>query len=391
MRPLIYFLYSPLFLLSNVLCALVHPGLLHNSTDFTRVATNVAAGNEPWLTGFNKLINNSHASPTYVASPQATVIRGTTGEENYNILYNDIAAAYALALRWKITSNATFAAAASSIVDGWSSTLVEINGTSDKFLASGIYGYQFANVVEILRDYTDWAGFSAATDLLLNVFYPMNLDFLTNHNGANITHYWANWDLCNMASALAIGVVADNQTIFDDAINYFYTGAGEGSIDHLVWVQYNATTSGDNDLLGQLQESGRDQGHSMLDIALVTAFAKMAESQGIALFDYEDSLILKGAEYAAKYNLGNDVPYTTYENVDVVQTVINDSSRGDIRPIWELPYNRYKSMGDRVQWTTQYADLVRNNGSGAEGGGGDYESTSGGYDQLGYGTLMYTV
>lgn len=35
--------------------------------------------------------------------------------------------------------------------------------------------------------------------------------------------------------------------------------------------------------------------------------------------------------------------------------------------------------------------MVVGDGDGAEGGGGDYGTTSGGYDQLGWGTLMYTL
>lgn len=102
---------------------------------------------------------------------------------------------------------------------------------------------------------------------------------------------------------------------------------------------------------------------------------------------------LISAEYVAKYNLGNDVPYTTYNNSDDVnQTVISNSSRGDVRPIWELLYNHYGVLkGLNVTYTKEYRDLVVEDGDGAEGGGGDYGTTSGGYDQLGWGTLLYTL
>lgn len=130
----------------------------------------------------------------------------------------------------------------------------------------------------------------------------------------------------------------------------------------------------------------------MLDIGLVGAFAQMAYNQGIDLFAYLDNRILKGAEYAAKYNLGNDVQYTTYVNSDVTQDVISDAGRGNIRPIWELIYNHYvKIKGLEATYSEQYAKLVRDDAGGAEGGGGDYGPNSGGYDQLGFGTLLYTV
>lgn len=99
-------------------------------------------------------------------------------------------------------------------------------------------------------------------------------------------------------------------------------------------------------------------------------------------------------EYAAKYNLGCDVPYTTYTNtdIDVSQTVISSSYRGTIRPMGELLYAHYSSLkGLNASWTGEYRDLVVTNSSGAEGGGGDYGPNSGGYDQLGYGTLLYRL
>jgi hypothetical protein len=97
---------------------------------------------------------------------------------------------------------------------------------------------------------------------------------------------------------------------------------------------------------------------------------------------------LAGAEYIAKYNLGYDVPYVTYDNCDHVnQTVISPSGRGAFRPIWEQIYNHYVNrMGLSAPYTQAYATRVR-----PEGGGGNYGPSSGGYDHLGYGTLTFTL
>src|SRR5205807_699781 len=94
--------------------------------------------------------------------------------------------------------------------------------------------------------------------MMLNVFYPMNNDFLLHHNDACITNYWANWDLCNMNSVLAIAILCDDGAKYDQAVNYFKTGAGNGSINHAVPFLY------DSQGLAQWQESGRDQGHTMM-------------------------------------------------------------------------------------------------------------------------------
>jgi hypothetical protein len=366
--------------------AFVHPGLLHSAADFERMKTRVASGGEPWTAGWQRLVANPHASAKWTPRPVPVVYRGFDGThpENYTLLYNDAAAAYALALRWKISGDASYADAAVKILDAWSGTLTQIAGTSDKFLASGIYGYEIANAAEIIRGYEGWpaAGFARFRQMMLDVFYAMNHAFLLRHNGACVTHYWANWDLANMASMLAIGVLADDRAIYAEAVDYFKNGAGNGAIGKAVYVVHPGN-------LGQWQESGRDQGHNTLGIALMGAFAEMAWKQGDDLYGYADNRFLAGAEYVASYNLGNDVPYTPYRNCDpsVNQAAISSASRGAIRPGWELVYNHYVvRRGLSAANVAAFAAKVR-----PEGGGGNYGPNSGGYDQLGYGTLTATL
>jgi hypothetical protein len=367
----------------------IHPGLLHTESDFIRMQNMVNSSTQPWLSGWNKLTANSHSFSTYnMQGPVAIVYRGTGSPENYSKLYNDIAAAYQNALRWKVNGDTACGNKAIAIMNAWSSTLTSIQGSADRWLAAGIYGYEFANAAEIMRSYSGWAAadFTAFKNMMLNVFYPMNHDFLVNHNGACITNYWANWDLCSMASMLSIGILCDDSAKFDEAVTYFKTGAGNGSIDHAVPFLYAGN-------LGQGQESGRDQGHQCLDISLLGAFCQMAYNQGQDLFGYETNKALAVSEYTASYNLGNTVPFTTYNwgngttCAPQSQTVISASGRGDIRPSWELIYNHFANvMGVPATYSSQYATNIR-----PEGGGGDYGSTSGGYDQLGFGTLTYSA
>jgi len=366
-----------------------HPGLLHSAADFSRMVNKVNASAQPQISGWNVLVANAHSASTYtMQGPVAIVYRGTGTPENYSKLYNDIAAAYQNALRWKIAGTTANADKAVAIMNAWSSTLTSIQGTSDRFLASGLYGYEFANAAEIMRSYSGWTAsdFTRFQNMMRNIFYPMNHDFLTNHNGACISHYWANWDACNMASILAIGVLCDDTAKFNEAIYYFKSGAGNGSYGHVAPFAY-----ADSGGLAQCQESGRDQGHSCLDVSLYGAFCQMAFNQGQDLFAYNPwkdvrPRIQGMCEYVASYNLGNNVPYTTYNNCDNVnQTVIASGSRGDIRPSWELLYGHYVQLRGLSSPNIQaYALKVR-----PEGGGGDYGPNSGGYDQLGFGTLTY--
>ncbi|MEV8540106.1 alginate lyase family protein [Streptomyces sp. NPDC051572] len=363
-----------------------HPGALHNAGDINRAKVRVAAGTDPWLSGWNKLTANSHSQSTWTPNPQATIIRGGTGE-NYGTLYNDIAAAYQNALRWRVGGTEANAACAAKILNAWSSTLTTVTGNADRFLAAGIYGWGFANAAELMRDY-DAFDLAAFQQMMVDVFYPINNNFLTVHNGACITNYWANWDLCNMASIMAIGILCDDGAKYDQAVTYFKSGAGNGSVAHAVPFLY---TDSDGYALGQWQESGRDQGHTMMGMGQMGAICEMAWNQGDDLYSYDSRRFMKAAQYVAKYNLGSDVPYTTYSWGTgqtcsySEQTVIASGSRGQVRPVWAMlhyHYNRRLYLDDKYISAMAYSVAP-------EGGGGDYGSTSGGYDQLGFGTLMY--
>ena len=364
----------------------VHPGLLHTEADFARMRTKVNAGAQPWKGSWDILVSNSRSQLTWAARPVDTVRRGGD-RQNYGQLMNDIAAAYQTALRWKITGDVSYANKSIEIMNAWSANLQFVTGNADRFLAAGIYGYQFANVAEIMRTYSGWAtaDFERFKDMLLTKFYPLSDDFLNNHNGACITNYWANWDLCNMAFILSLGVLCDRRDLYNRAIGYFQNGAGNGSITHAVWYLHSST-------LGQWQESGRDQGHCTLGIGLMGAFCEMAWNQGDDMYGYDSNRFMKGAEYVAKYNIGDSVPYVTYnwgtgQNCAAAsQPVISGAGRGSIRPVWEMVYNHYANrMGLSVPAMAAYAAIHR-----PEGGGGNYGTASGGFDQLGFGSLTFT-
>ena len=364
-----------------------HPGMLHNWGDINRAKVRVAAGDDPWLSGWNRLTANSHSQSTWTARPQSIVYRGSGTPENYSLLYNDIAAAYQNALRWQVAGTAANGDCAVRILNAWANTLTSIQGTADRFLAAGIYGWQFANAAELMRGY---AGFdlNKFKQMMLNVFYPMNNSFLTNHNDACITNYWANWDLCNMASIMAIGILCDDGAKYDQAVNYFKSGGGNGQIQRAVPFLYPGVEGYD---LGQWQESGRDQGHTVMGMGQMGAVCEMAWNQGDDLYSYDGRRFMKAAQYVAKYNLNMNVPFTTYTwgsgqtCSQQSQTVISSTSRGQVRPVWAMLHYHY---GRRLLLDDKYIAQMCFSVA-PEGGGGDYGTTSGGFDQLGFGTLMY--
>ncbi|MDQ0059040.1 RICIN domain-containing protein [Paenibacillus harenae] len=371
--------------------AFVHPGILHTQADFDRMTQMVNAGTQPYLDGYNLLVNSSLSSSNWTPRATDTIIRGGTGD-NVALLFIDVARAYQNALLWKITGNTANGDTARNILNAWSSTLTTVSGNADRYLASGLYGYQLANVSEIMRDYP---GFNV-TDMetmLLNVFYkPLNERFLIgnefggDHNDAYIQNYWANWDLANMAATVAIGIFCDRRDIYDIGVEYYKHGAGNGSI-------YNAIPFLHPGGLAQWQESGRDQPHTQLGIGLMASINEMAWNQGDDLYGWANNRFLRAAEYVAKYNNGDDnVPFATYEwgsgtnGAVQTQTVISNAGRNEMRPVWEMIYNHYANRkGLSVPHIAARAQLLR-----PEGGPNSNSAHPSAFDQTGFGTLLYT-
>jgi hypothetical protein len=361
---------------------IVHPGMLHTEADFTRMRTKVTAATQPWKGSWDLLVASANSQNTWGPRAVVTINRGTS-PDNSALLYNDAAAAYQNALRWKISGDTSFADNAVRILNAWGYTLTGITGNADRFLAAGLYGYEMANAAEIMRTYPGWAAadFAQFKTMMLNVFYPMNHDFLVNHNSANPQNYWANWDLCNMCTILAIGILCDDQAKIDEAVNYFKTGNGQGSITHAVPILHSP-------MLGQWQESGRDQEHTEMGVGLMATFCEMAWNQGIDLYGYNNKRFLAGAEYVARYNNMRDVPFAFYSWLSGASgpmntaTAVSGASRGATRNIWDMIFGHYgQRMGLYVPEVEEKANASRPDG------GPQYGDHGSKFDHLGFTTL----
>ncbi|NDV83662.1 alginate lyase family protein [Bacteroides sp. 51] len=411
-----------------------HPCAMFNEADFTRVKTMLDNGTapQPVKDEFQKLKDNSYAMHTYQHTPQTKIVRGdVTGtgfaSENYGFAMRDAAAAYQKALLWKLTGDAAYANESITIMNDWAKTCTEVTSNdSNHKLAAGCQGYTFANAAEIMQTYNGWN----ATDLakfkewMVNVFASKNKDFLDNHQGANncAHHYWSNWDLVNMCSYLAIGILTENNDMVNYVVNYFYAGAGNGSIKYMIQGTHTDPL-GTGETICQNQESGRDQGHASMSVAVVANLCQMAYTlhQGntsvekLDFFSAESNAILGMGEYTALFNLKNGtdnanstgawlitadkMPFDEYKyctgcsctdkNHGAIHTsVADDTGRGGVRPGWEILYNHYakvKGLSSGYKYAKQLADKMR-----PEGGSGDgrYGGNSGAFDQLGWGTLM---
>jgi regulation of enolase protein 1 (concanavalin A-like superfamily) len=348
----------------------VHPGGLHTKADLDRMKTQVAARAHPWIDDWDLLIADPLAQNTYKAA--ATPNMGSSRQR----ADQDAHAAYLNAIRWYISGDTSYADAAVRILNAWSSAVNQVPTGTDIPGLIGISIQDFALAGEVLRIYPGWsaANITAFKKMFTNYLYPVVNTFLTTHNGACISHYWANWDAANIGALIAMGVFNDNTAWFNQGVAYYEGGDGNGSIANAIYHLWPGN-------LGQWQEAGRDQEHDQLGVGLLGYAAQTAWNQGVDLFGYSSDRLLAGAEYTARYNTNQSVPYTTYNNCDNVrQYYVSANGRGrlDDRPVWELIYNHYNvRQGLSTPNSQAMAQLMR--------------PEHGSADHFGYGTLTFTL
>ncbi|MBR1682144.1 MAG: alginate lyase family protein [Bacteroidaceae bacterium] len=400
----------------------VHPGGLHTQADFDRVKAQIAAGNATVKAAYQKLTSAAYAQSSVQTYPVETIVRGGGNGENYINACRGATMAYQNALRWKIGGTKANADAAVRILMAWANTTKAIGGDSNYALAAGLYGYQFAQAAELMRDYEGWSreDFTAFQRWMLNVWYPSSIGFLRGRNGTWENsgkwwqapgHYWSNWGLCNALCVSMIGILCDDVFIYNQGMSYFkYDQCGTFTevrsdvpikndgltefLGNLVVTTYGSDLeTGAYGLLGQMNESGRDTGHSAMALGLAVDLAKVGWNQGDDLFAYMSHRLAAGIEYvAAQTQSVAGLPWVNYQYgqsgyyyTDSRAYVMTEPALGaQMRPYWGTVIGIYEGVkGVRMP----FSEVSYKNMGIDEGGQG---STSGGYDHLGYSVLMNT-
>ena len=431
-----------------------HPCMLHTEEDFEFIKQKLTANEQPWTNAYNHLTrsDNTYAKQGYSPTPVKKLARldatnwasidrwKANGIEsdwydgihaNYMHFSHDCAAAYAQAVLWKLTGEEGYAKTAVNILNSWAKTCVGFIVGKDGSLIDPnevlimLEVYQIANAAEIMRSYSGWSAndFSTFKNWLSDVFYEQNTIFLSKHSTATCPlHEWFNWDLAQMTSMLAIGILNDDNNKINEAIQYFKFGTGSGMINNGIPFSHQDPDS--TEKLGQCQESGRDQGHAALCVGMLAIFCKMAANVGEDLLAYDNYLPLSMFEYHAKYNVGSleeksadgkswymknflydvsSVPYITLEkctnsnaneawpSISYEEHKNGNETRGVMNPSWELVCRLAEDHGQSAIYSTKIRDVMRQNATRGycDGGAGDYGPDSGGFDIFGWGSLLY--
>ncbi len=399
-----------------------HPGGLHTEADFERIRKQLDEGNTLVTQAYNVLCSAEYAQSTAATYPVETIVRGGSSGENYINAARGATIAYQNALRWRISGNESFAKHAVEVLMAWANTTTGIGGDSNYALAAGIYGYEFANAAELVRDYEGWSeeDFETFKQWMLTVWYPSAIGFLRVRNGTweNSStwwqcpgHYWSNWGLCNALCVASIGVLCDDVYIYNQGMSFFkYDQVGTFEdprtadpilndglnefLGNLVVTTYESDLeTGAYGKLGQMQESGRDIGHATMAAGLAVDFAHLGFNQGDDLFAYMDHRLAAGLEYVAGQVLCLEgLPWTNYHYAtngyywtDSRSTLMTEPALGEqIRAYWGTVVGHYEGVKGV---TMPLSDQVLAKMGIDDGGTG---STSGDYDHLGYSVLMNT-
>jgi hypothetical protein len=298
----------------------------------------VAASEQPWKQAWDNLLRQPYSSSDFAAHPVAHIVRGSFGRDSVGDrdLQQSANAAYSQALQWYITGDRAHAKKAIEILNTWSGTLWDFEGNDAKLLAAWTGG-PFCNAAEILRA-TD-SGWEAADvrqfeRMLMDVYVPLLRDYFPEANG--------NWDGAIIDTLLSIAIFRDDHALFDNAVNHFLRGEGNGGIARYIYPS------------GQCQENTRDQGHVQLGLGYFALAAATAWTQGVDLYSAANNRLAQGFEFTARYLLGEDVP---------VYGVISPQGRGRFSDIYEAVYQHYRYRnGLPLTYTARAVEHTRPSG-----------------------------
>lgn len=349
--------------------AFIHPGILHSQKQFDYLAQVVQKKTLPVYNSYLLLKSDSHADANYkMNGPFKVISRDGVFAYTKSKMESDFSAAYLNAIMWMVTKESSHAKKSLEILEAYADTLSTIPSTNDAPLLASLEGFKIIYATEVLR--YSYKGMSKnqldkITKMIINVFLPVLENFYNTKAYTN-----GNWGAIATKTYMAAAIFLDNREMYKKAIDFYYSGNDNGTIKNYI----SGTT-------GQIQESGRDQGHSQLGIGAMATTCEEAFVQGDDLYAALDNRLLLGFEYVARYNLRDDnVPFVTWKDVTGKYSnwnTISTISRGKFIPIYEMVYHHYVTRkGLTMPYTSKVIQKIRPEG---------YDR-----DQVGFGTFLFS-
>ena len=332
----------------------VHPGILHTTKSIERMRAQIADKEYPAYGSFELLKSHHCSQADYQPfGPFEIISRDGEFRHTKSKMEKDFSAVYQNALMWVLTGEKTHAEKSLELLLGYAGTLKRIPETNDAPLLVGLEGLKIIYATEILRHtYKKMTvvQFNEISRMIREVFLPVMENFYHRKPYTN-----GNWGPIVTKAYMAAAILWDNEEMYNKAVDFYLHANDNGTIAHYI--------SGDT---GQIQESGRDQGHSMLGIGALATVCEIAWQQGDDLYSALDNRLMKGFEYVAKYNLGYNVPFAVWKDVTGKYsnwTEISNKGRGRYMPIFEMTYNHFViRKGMQMPYTEQVLRQIRPEG-----------------------------
>ena len=332
----------------------VHPGILHTTKSIERMRAQIADKEYPAYGSFELLKSHHCSQADYQPfGPFEIISRDGEFRHTKSKMEQDFSAVYQNALMWVLTGEKTHAEKSLELLLGCAGTLKRIPETNDAPLLVGLEGLKIIYATEILRHtYKKMTvvQFNEISRMIREVFLPVMENFYHRKPYTN-----GSWGPIVTKAYMAAAILWDNEEMYNKAVDFYLHANDNGTIAHYI--------SGDT---GQIQESGRDQGHSMLGIGALATVCEIAWQQGDDLYSALDNRLMKGFEYVAKYNLGYNVPFAVWKDVTGKYsnwTEISNKGRGRYMPIFEMTYNHFViRKGMQMPYTEQVLRQIRPEG-----------------------------
>lgn len=332
----------------------VHPGILHTTKSIERMRAQIADKEYPAYGSFELLKSHHCSQADYQPfGPFEIISRDGEFRHTKSKMEQDFSAVYQNALMWVLTGEKTHAEKSLELLLGYAGTLKRIPETNDAPLLVGLEGLKIIYATEILRHtYKKMTvvQFNEISRMIREVFLPVMENFYHRKPYTN-----GNWGPIVTKAYMAAAILWDNEEMYNKAVDFYLHANDNGTIAHYI--------SGDT---GQIQESGRDQGHSMLGIGALATVCEIAWQQGDDLYSALDNRLMKGFEYVAKYNLGYNVPFAVWKDVTGKYsnwTEISNKGRDRYMPIFEMTYNHFViRKGMQMPYTEQVLRQIRPEG-----------------------------
>ncbi|GMG32708.1 unnamed protein product [Aspergillus oryzae] len=313
----------------------VHPGIWHTHEDLERMRDNVLRNKEPWASAYQHFCVDQYSVANYtMEGPAAVISRGKIS--NYTSFAHDARAAWQNALMWYITRDQSHWDRSTSILDAWGSNLTDIVGI-DRSLLIGLDGDLFVNAAEIMRWEGNWT--ESGSKWQGGSGFSNQLYWLFSRQSAAIGQ--ANYGMASIKALMSFAVYLDDVQLYNYAVHAFIHDRCAG----LLAMADMLTASG----------------HTMSGIGWTAYGARVGQSQGSDLYSLGDGLLLRAAEYVAKYNLNHTVFYDPqwYRCEAVLVngpwTNISEANRGvtNKNPMWDILFYEYVvTRGNDGPWTT---------------------------------------